>query len=150
MKSRIPAWVRTLERVTVDGHGCWIFRGCHDRAGYGRVTVGVGIVNSTHRIVYEAFVGPIPDGLHIDHLCRVPACCNPLHLEAVTPGENTRRGCAPIVAKAIHRRKTHCVNGHFYDQANTYVVTDDGYRCRQCRLCHRLRERARKARNRAA
>ena len=60
-------------------------------SGYGIVTI-CGKKYYTHRVAYEELVGPIPDGLVLDHLCRNRRCCNPEHLEPVTDGENTRRG----------------------------------------------------------
>lgn len=73
---------------------CWPWlMGRHAR-GYGRVRLpGVGVA-PTHRVAYLLAVGPIPDGLAIDHLCGTPPCCNPAHLEAVTQAENNRRAFA--------------------------------------------------------
>ena len=110
--------------------------------GYGRVRA-CGKNDGAHRVSYELLVGPIPEGLHIDHLCRNKWCVNPRHLELVTPAENTRRG---LVARG---RDTHCSKGHLFDEENTYVPpkrTDQ----RHCRECQRLREREWKARKREA
>ena len=71
---------------------CWVWQGTPGSTGYPRVNVG-GRFYAAHRLFYEQHKGPIPDGLHLDHLCRVPMCVNPDHLEAVTPKENLRRGC---------------------------------------------------------
>ncbi len=95
--------------------GCIIWTGHIDKDGYGKV----GNVRA-HRIAYENVCGPIPVGLTIDHLCRVRACVNPDHLEAVTRRENTIRGNGP---SALNARKTACVNGHPFDEANTYFAT---------------------------
>ena len=102
---------------------CWVWaKGLHP-TGYGSLGVneswGYG-----HRVYYERSKGPIPAGLHIDHLCRVRACVNPDHLEAVTQQENIRRG-----AEAI----THCRQGHPYDESNTYRNKDGHRTCRTCR-----------------
>lgn len=71
---------------------CWVWRGFKVK-GYGRASVrGRKVV--AHRAVYEEVVGPVPEGLVVDHLCGVPACVNPEHLEAVTREENCRRGRA--------------------------------------------------------
>lgn len=80
---------------TVEDRGystsCWIF-GQHIAAtGYGQVSIG-GQLRLAHRVFYERAHGPIPDGLTVDHLCRVRACVNPDHMEIVTRAENLRRG----------------------------------------------------------
>lgn len=114
----------------VDASGdCWEWTGTTDTAGYGRLWVGTGHV-SAHRAVWEQLVGPIADGLTIDHLCRVRHCVNPDHLESVTHGENVRRGYSP---PSMNARKTHCVNGHPFDNENTYYEGT----WRRCRACNR-------------
>lgn len=70
--------------------GCWLWQGTL-RAGYGRVKIG-GRLQEAHRASYEHHVGPIPEGLVVDHLCRNRSCINPAHLEPVTEMENIRRG----------------------------------------------------------
>jgi hypothetical protein len=85
------------------GDECWIWAGGVSSDGYG--TIQRGGLAYAHRLSYEKYIGPIPDGLHIAHLCRVRLCVNPNHLEAVAPGENTRRGLAPIVLRQYRRDK---------------------------------------------
>jgi HNH endonuclease len=117
---------------------CWLWtRGL--TKGYG--TFGMhGKVRYAHIVAYELLVGVVPDGLELDHLCRVPACCNPVHLEPVTHAENIRRG--DTSAQGAHwRAKTHCPQGHQYDDANTYVNPTGG---RECRICKRASGRRRR------
>lgn len=90
---------------------------------------------TAHRVAYELLVGPVPDGLQLDHLCRNKICVNPSHLEPVTSKVNVLRGTG---LTAINARKTHCSRGHFYDSGNTYVHQDKRY-CRECgRIRHRI------------
>ena len=116
-----------------DADGCWPWIGALTSGGYGSVGLGGSVVQA-HRVVYRLLVGPIPDGLQLDHLCRVRNCVNPDHLEPVTPQENMLR------AKAATRR-THCKRGHEYTPENTYRA-DDGWRA--CRACYRSRRQERK------
>lgn len=122
--------------------GCWEWQAYADSLGYGRFWDD-GRMVLAHRFSYELARGPIAEGMVIDHLCRNPRCVNPTHLEVVTPGENTVRGQSPSSA---NRGKTHCKNGHPFDEANTYRYKT----VRWCRTCNRasaarLRARKRKA-----
>lgn len=84
---------RICKYVEVDLNGCWIWAGGTEvDGGYKQVRFGGGRSKSlVHRMTYTVFVGEIPSGYQVDHLCHVPSCCNPDHLEAVTPGENIKR-----------------------------------------------------------
>lgn len=106
---------------------CWLWTACKNRAGYGQIRYR----NEkwlAHRLSYVMLVGPIPEGQVIDHLCRVPACVRPDHLEPVTQRVNNERGNSVTTANA---RKTHCPRGHPYDEVNTYW---NGHG-RHCRIC---------------
>jgi hypothetical protein len=120
--------------------GCWEWIGAKDSRGYGNVKVG-GHVRKAHVVVYEALRGPIATGLECDHLCRVPWCVNPDHMELVAHAENVRRGAARWVPGERQRAKTHCPRGHAYSPENTYVQPSMGGRA--CRTCDRDKKRAR-------
>lgn len=114
--------------VQIPEAGCWIWEGLSYPGGYGMVYGGNKNYRA-HRITYEMFKGPIPAGLQIDHLCRVPACVNPHHLEAVTNQVNSLRGIGPT---AINKKKSHCPRGHAFIPENT-KISRAGTRC--CRIC---------------
>lgn len=105
---------------------CWIWTGAkYTHTSHGKFWF-TGRVRPAHAASYELFVGPIPEGLEIDHLCRVPSCVNPKHLEAVTHQENMARG--------FYGMATHCPEGHPYEGDNLYL---DPRGERQCRACRR-------------
>lgn len=121
------ALLRRFEKYCLRSEGCWNWLGRPHSRGYGRLYVG-GRALFAHRISYLLFVGPIPPGLHIDHLCRNRLCVNPAHLEPVTCAENIRRG-EPGKAR---RELTHCKHGHAFDEANTYRRRNGGRGCKAC------------------
>jgi len=115
--------------------GCWLWTGSDSGNGYGRVThPQTKRTVAAHRLVYEAMRGPIPDGLQLDHLCRVRACVNPAHLEPVTQRVNLLRGETIVAACAT---ATHCPSGHPYSGDNLAILPNGERRCREC---HRVRE----------
>jgi hypothetical protein len=117
---------------------CWKWVGGFFKGtGYGKFYVD-RYPHYAHRWVYEFLVGPIPEGLEIDHLCRNRWCVNPRHLEPVTHQVNVLRGDAPKVCGEHNRRKTHCRNGHEYSGDNLYTYPAGG---RGCRTCNREAQR---------
>jgi hypothetical protein len=110
---------RMADKFTV-GDGCWLWTGAKTPYGYGKILTFRSI-RVAHRVLYEALVGPVPEGMELDHLCRTPACVRPDHLEPVSHREN--------ISRALW--KTHCVRGHALTNANTYRYSYG----RVCRLC---------------
>jgi hypothetical protein len=109
--------------------GCWFWTAGKASNGYGRFKLN-GKPQAAHRVAYELLIGPIPDGMTLDHLCRIRHCVNPMHLEPVTGRENTLRG-NNIAARNAH--KTHCPNGHEYETRISRSHPNGLRFCRQCR-----------------
>jgi hypothetical protein len=122
-----PVFDRLFGKVDYDEKTrCLIFTGSLRGSGYGQIWMREAQRSvEAHRVAYELFVGAIPDGMQIDHLCRNKLCVNPAHLEVVTPRENTLRGLKG-------RMVTECVHGHPYDEANTFWTREGRRRCREC------------------
>ncbi len=134
---------RLMDKVMpVTETGCWIWMAPLDKGGYGsfgfydslkyKTKKQKSVKVKAHIAMYTELVGPIPEGLELDHLCRVRCCVNPAHLEPVTHQENCRRGMAAAVATARSKAKTHCPRGHEYTEENTFI-TNGGRKCKQCR-----------------
>lgn len=136
------AMMRLLDKIVVMPDGCWHWQGNLKARGYGYFAIHRKFVRSAHRVVYSTLAGPIPEGLELDHLCRVRHCVNPSHLEPVTRQENSLR--SPITGPGINARKTHCKNGHEFTDENTYLSIQGRRRMRSCRACHAAYERRRR------
>ncbi|MFF8283387.1 HNH endonuclease signature motif containing protein [Streptomyces albus] len=117
---------------------CYIWQGARDEYGYGKFRLPSGQVKGTHIVSWElANQRPVPPGWHVDHRCRIRACCNPDHLEAVPATENVARGES---FSARNARKTHCPRGHEYTEENTRWHSGR----RECIICVRARDKARR------
>ncbi len=112
------------------GTPCAEWQACRHPDGYGK-TVLAGRYVYAHVALWLLLVGPVPDGLELDHLCRNRACCEPSHLEPVTGRVNRARG----LHRNQNQSKTHCPRGHEYTPANTYSY--GGRSGRQCKTCKR-------------
>lgn len=144
--SRRSDYERFIEKTRRVESGCIEEAGGLNGVGYGQFYRGKREVGDTgktyaHRWAYEHYVGPIPEGMHLDHLCRNRKCCNPDHLEPVTPRENILRGVAPA---AEHAKKTECPAGHKYEGDNLYLHPVKGQRI--CRACGRIRAKQKRDR----
>jgi hypothetical protein len=132
-RKRKPLEERLNARLDKSGE-CWVWLGATRPSGYGVIGIRDNSVGSVHRVSYVLAYGSIPDGLHIDHLCRNRACARPSHLEAVTQAENNRRAGA-----ARRAANTHCRRGHEFSPENTFQTAKGA---RECRTCRNMRERA--------
>lgn len=112
---------------------CWEWTAYRDRDGYGKFFThkrnGYAVKEYAHRWAYARWVGDIPEGMEIDHLCRNRGCVNPGHLEAVTKRENNLRS---LSVSANRARQTHCLRGHPLSGSNLRVTKDNRRRCREC------------------
>lgn len=138
-----PLRDRLLARTTINPEtGCWEWTGARLPTGYGMLRDGARVVRA-HRASYELLVGPILEGLVLDHLCRVRHCINPAHLEPVTQQINTLRGEG---FAAVNAAKANCPRGHLLTPENTYT---DARGSRSCRICRRASNAAYEARKAA-
>ena len=116
------------DRIDATGD-CWVWTGAINAHGYGAVQA-LGKLQYVHRVVYQALVGEIHDGLDIDHLCRNLKCCNPDHLEPVTRAVNLQRGWNS------NGNKVACPQGHSYSGDTLRLYIDkNGVKHRNCRTC---------------
>lgn len=137
-----PIGVRFASKFAVDPEtGCWNWTSTMHSGGYGQISrgrAGEGL-EYAHRVSHELFIGPIPEGLEVDHLCRNTRCVNPLHLEAVTGRINVHRSDS---LAGINARKTHCQHGHPLDGENLAIQRGRrGGEVRVCRICSRAKNR---------
>ncbi len=145
--TNVPRWNTTTLKERLMSHvrinpdtGCWEWTASKQSYGYGqfrKLVDGKWVIRRAHRVSYELFRGPIPDGLVLDHLCRVPGCINPEHLEPVTHKTNINRG--------DKGPKLQCIRGHMMTPDNIARRPDGRARCK---TCHRdeVRESHRKSR----
>jgi hypothetical protein len=147
VRSPIERFLRYVNKTT-DSNGCWLWKGGKQsnrnvHCFYGRFCLDTPsrLMVYAHRAAYEFWVGPIPEGLVIDHLCRNTLCVNPGHLEAVTDGENILRG---VGGSARNSRKRFCKRGHPFDRTEI----KNGKLHRRCSICKSITWQQWAARNR--
>lgn len=125
---RLTPYERFLEKTHRD-LGCWFWTAYTLKGGYGEFWAD-GRKILAHRWSYGHFNGPIPEGMHIDHLCETRNCVNPTHLEAVTPKVNLMRGRNHVAREA---GKRFCYRNHEYTEDNTVQLASGQRACRECR-----------------
>lgn len=125
------------EHVQVDLFGCHRWTRRKDKDGYGRVGEDMA-----HRRAWEEVYGPIPAGMQVHHECEVRDCLNTEHMMLVTPSEHALLNVNSAAGR--NRRKRYCINGHLFDEANTYRWTDGSRHCRKCNAAASKRCTARK------
>lgn len=136
-----PAEERFWEKV--DAADCWEYRGAIKDNGYGNFCPHRSRTMLAHRFAWETLVGPIPEGMTLDHMCLNRRCVNPDHLRVMSARENTLAGHSEA---ALNARKTRCANGHELAGKNLRIRADGS---RACRLCCRRWNREAKARRKA-
>jgi len=136
--------------------GCWLWVGSLGAGGYGRVQFR-GALWQVHRIIYELFVGPVPEGRILHHRCRHKNCCNPAHLKPIPQSEHITIDATPCVGTHPTVLRTWCRNGHELTDENTRWRTVKGKRWRVCLTCEAAtnarkneRRRAKRAARRAS
>lgn len=134
--------MRDIQRFIIKIHvnldtKCWEWTASTNKGGYGNFTSSDRQYTKAHIFAYEYFKGKIPEGLELDHLCRVRHCVNPDHLEAVNHLTNMTRA---LNFRELSHRKTHCKRGHEFTFENTYH-SPKGHR--DCYTCRRMRDKKR-------
>jgi len=138
---RVSREERFMRKTIPGGNGCILWTGWRTRDGYGGFWTGERFIGA-HVFAYEQVHGPVPDGLELDHKCRVRPCVNADHLRPVTTKANILCG-EGLAAKNV--RKTHCWRGHEFNEENTYLIGTGGRMCRKCHCINSKNSRNRKS-----
>lgn len=131
---------RLTAKIDPRQNGCWLWFASVNNKGYGTIRPETALRTVppvlAHRALYELLIGPVLDGLELDHLCRTPSCVNPTHLEPVTHQENMRRA---------NQKRSTCKRGHLLVDDNVYTSARGQRSCRQCALARAINQRRRDA-----
>lgn len=129
---------RFVAKVVISPDGCLLWTTALTHDGYGRFSFR-GVQAMAHRAAYEHWVGPIPEGLGLDHLCRVRACVNPVHLEPVPLSVNVSRGLVPIIASLAKRPDPSLCGNGLHEWIPENLTTTGTRQCKHCRNASRRR-----------
>lgn len=121
---RNPTLLDRMGSKFLAGDDHWPWTGANNGAGYGQIWADEKL-QYAHRVMWEIFNGPIPEGLVVDHLCHTPACIRPAHLQLVTHAGNMKRQARSLSLT--------CTHGHPWNRENTYIDSDGHRNCRVCR-----------------
>lgn len=130
---------RFLSHVNKTDDGCWLWTGYKDKDGYGKTKLNNHTIRA-NRLSWILYNGEIPAGMCVCHSCDVPSCANPKHLWLGTMADDMKD--RDLKGRHGQSSKTHCPNGHEYNEINTwYGVDKNGYRNRHCRVCDKERHK---------
>ena len=161
MPKREPTLDRFLRKFMVSESGCHQWTAATQKDGYAIIS-DAGKPVLAHRWSYQHFIGPIPDGLTVNHRCRNRPCVNPDHLELLTHADNVRysadlgayqagdtcrrghawdghfkstgaRRCVRCEAARAKAKRMHFACGHPVDEEHTYIDGRGRRRCGPCR-----------------
>lgn len=127
---------RLWSRCEIQANGCWIYQGTQTSNGYGLLCYR-NKAWRTHRLAFKLWHGDVPAGHFVCHTCDTPLCCNPAHLFAGTPLQNTRDSVRK--GRTRNQKKTHCPRGHALEGDNLRIHPKTGWR--RCETCARARQR---------
>ena len=133
-RCKVPIEERIMKKVIVTD-GCWGWTGHKDASGAGRICFE-GKNKVAYRFYYQMKVGPVKEGLFLDHICRNRECIRPDHLRQVTPHFNAVMNSTS--RSALNAVKTHCSRGHEFNEENTTIYLYRGNKRRICRPCTRI------------
>ena len=123
--------LKLISNCEITESGCWEWQGLKHRSGYGQITTLSGR-DYTHRVAWALMIGPIPEGMVIDHICRNRTCFKPSHLRVTTHRQNILAGTG---ASARNYRKTKCARGHTYTEGNFTFKYAQQRKWRRCSIC---------------
>lgn len=144
-RRRTDPLVRIKRGIAIDqNNGCWVWQRRRFPNGYGCLKLN-GRNHIVSRVMFVLTYGKLPPGRYAHHKCANKSCCNPRHLEALSPYEHVER--SPKFLGFVNRHKSHCVNGHEFSEENTYIDSRGGRHCRKCRVIRNIQWRRKKTNN---